>query len=182
MGKHKLLLPWGKAKVIDAVLKAWTESKVEKTLIVVRSSDKELQTACQQWPVEILIPPKDPEDMKASVRFGIHHLRATSEPTESDALLVAPADIPMLSTETINRLVEQPRDGSKILVPKFGDQRGQPTLFPWPLTPQIFWLKDGEGLNALVERSEIKPVGFPANQLTSDMDTPQDYESLRSKQ
>ena len=72
-----------------------------------------------------------PPDMKASILCGLEFLRQHYAPGESDAWLVAPADMPRLPSSAIDRLVEACHEGQdEILVPCPRGRRGHPNLLP----------------------------------------------------
>ena len=186
MGRPKLLLPWPSKKasnrtVIDAVLSAWTSSRVTETVVIVRHDDGGLFRACEQWPVTVVRPPTPPEDMKASVQSGLRYLENYRCPSNADRCFIAPADLPSLKTFVIDGLLESPADSGRVTVPTFGGTRGHPALFPWSMTKEIFDLESNEGVNAIVDRRPKRLVEFSPGDLTSDIDTPEEYDkSLKS--
>src|SRR5207249_3730723 len=97
-----------------------------------------------------------PPDMKASLQAALKHIERQHAPNRSDAFLVAPADMPRLSTAIIDRLVERHAAGQEatILVPTIAGRRGHPVLFPWSLAEEVFALAADEGLNVLVEKHQ----------------------------
>jgi molybdenum cofactor cytidylyltransferase len=185
MGQSKLLLPWGATTIIDRVLKAWTTSGVAGVVVVARQDDTELQHACRRWPVTVLTPDHDPQDMKQSVQHGLRHLGKHAAPQPSDGWFIAPADLPTITSEVIDSLIDAffALDGTrdKIIVPHFGERRGHPALIPWQLTQEIFALADSEGINKIVDRHAQRPVLFSAEKMVADVDTPEQYEQLKRK-
>ena len=74
---------------MDHVLQAWTESSATRVIVVVRQDHVALQEVCQRWPeIELLIPERDPEDMKRSIQIGLQHIAAHWDPGDSDRWLV----------------------------------------------------------------------------------------------
>ena len=94
MGQHKLLLPWKSGAIIDAVLGAWSDSCVDRIIVVMRQSDQALRDACGAWDADIVCPEVDPVDMKASIQAGLTFLQREYSPTAADRWMVAPADLP----------------------------------------------------------------------------------------
>ena len=178
MGCQKLLLPWGNARVVDRVLSVWTRSRVDEVLIVVRNDDRELREACADWPVRVVIPEVDPPDMKASIQSALETLKEDA-PDERDHCLIAPADLPTLSVDLIDSLIEATRDEDRILVPRFGGRQGHPIVVPWAMHARIASLAENEGLNTLVDQCGPRMIDFPASLRPTDIDTPQEYEQLR---
>jgi molybdenum cofactor cytidylyltransferase len=175
MGQPKLLLPWGDGLMIDRVLQAWTRSRVSQVVVVIRQADTALAAVCQRWPVRLVQPPNDPEDMKESVQIGLRVIAEEFQPTGQDRCFIAPADLPTLSASIIDRMIAAESDPATIVVPQFGDKQGHPVLLPWPITEEIFQLGEHEGVNRIVERHEKRMIPFSQRDAVSDIDTPADY-------
>lgn len=175
MGQPKLLLPWGSGKLIDRVLEAWTSSRVDHVVVVIRRDDAELCRACERWPVNVVQPATEPPDMKASVQVGLRHLASQYRPADDDRCFIAPADLPALSSKLIDRLIQTDSDTSTIVVPQFGERQGHPALLPWKMTGEVFQLADDEGVDRLVARHSKAVVEFAAQEAVNDVDTPQEY-------
>ncbi|MEO2016885.1 MAG: nucleotidyltransferase family protein [Fuerstiella sp.] len=181
--QHKLLLPWSNTTVIDQVLHTWTDSMVKRVIVVVRKDDVQLQQACRQWPTsDLVIPEDDPEDMKRSIQLGLQHIAAAYAPDNSDRWMVAPADLPTLTSELINRLIEGSRDTEAVVVPRFGERRGHPVTFPWSVVPDVFNLGPEEGVNSLAAEHSVHWLDLPADEYPDDIDTPADYRRLQNEQ
>jgi molybdenum cofactor cytidylyltransferase len=183
MGRHKLLLPWRGKTIIEQAIDAWRASCVDRVVVIVRPDDAELEAVVRACDVNLVIPSEPPPEMKDSVLYGLAHLEATYSPAESDSWLLAPADMPELSTAVIDRLLEDRHGGGpEILIPVFGKRRGHPVLFPWPLACQVQELSTNEGLNALVSRGPTRLVACDDPAILDDLDTPEDYNRLHDAQ
>ncbi len=201
MGQAKLLLPWPtqdrpNGSLMDHVLSAWTTSRVDKVVVVIRSDDRQLDHVCRQWPVSILQPESAPVDMKASVRLGLEHLGLEhlglkhlglehlglkhladhASPGPTSRCFVAPADLPSLNPQIIDRLALSPFEAGKIVVPTFGNRQGHPALLPWSIIPEVFELSDDEGIDQIVKRHPKTAVPFPPESYIDDIDTPLEYQ------
>lgn len=180
--EHKLLMPWGRGRVIDQVLSEWSRSRVRRVFVTVRKDDVELQQACAAWDVaEVVLPKCDPIDMKQSVQIALGHVDDRYSPGSSDFWLMAPADLPTLRASHIDRLIDASSRVRSIVVPRFGTRRGHPVLFPWALVPEVFSLRSDLGINQLIEHHAVTWVDFPAGERPEDIDTPADYERVHGK-
>lgn len=190
MGQPKLLLPWaGDDTVIDQVLRVWTSGPIERVVIIVRKDDVALRRACERWPVNVITPQRDPDDMKASLQVGLQWLEEAIGPEEHDACFLSPADIPGISNDLLEALLKcyaafhPVADGEvappQVVVPKFGERLGHPTLFRWDATRQIATLSEDEGLNRLIECLPKRYVEFSSERRLPDIDTPGEYRMLR---
>ncbi len=179
MGRPKLLLPWGRATLIEHVLSIWKASQVSRTVVVVRADDRELADVCRLCDVDVVIPSSDPLEMRTSVEHALRHIEQAYHPQTTDVWLLGPADLPHLATATIDQLLAAHlRDAPAILVPSFQGRRGHPVLFPWPLGRDVFHLAADQGVNALLGSHPLREVNCTDEGILHDLDTPDDFRRL----
>jgi CTP:molybdopterin cytidylyltransferase MocA len=120
-----------------------------------------------------------PEQMKDSVALGLAWARQSCSPGEKDVWLLAPADMPRLSPQVIDRLLQE-HDARRpqILVPRAGGKNGHPVLFPWPLAAEVERLSPDEGINVLRDRYGYRTIELNDSSSFDDLDTPEDYARL----
>jgi molybdenum cofactor cytidylyltransferase len=126
--------------------------------------------------------------MKASVQAALRRIEQYYAPRSDDAFLVAPADMPTLSPNIIDLLIEtHANQPNGILTPTLAGRRGHPVLFPWSLAASVHALVVDEGLNALVQRHP--PIDIPCDHLQmaagdpfADIDTPEQFRRLAGEQ
>lgn len=180
MGRRKLALPWGGATVLDAVLEAWCRSRVDRTVVVMRRDDRELQTIVGRHEVDVVLPAIDPPDMKASIQAGLAHLRVARSPAEGDVWLVAPADMPLLPTAAIDAVLDAAvRFPNEILVAAHQGQRGHPVLFPWRFADEVSRLPQSGTLRDVMALHPIREIPLDDPRIAVDIDTPEDFERAR---
>ena len=182
MGQSKLLLPWADWTVIDQLLFTWLSSNVDQVVVVVRENDEDLKAACGCWPVHLIKPVDTPRNMKESIQIGMNFLENHWQPTNEDRCLIAPADLPGLTSAVINRLIECNAGSSTAVIPRFGDRQGHPVLLPWPVLQQISDLSDAQGVNQIVDQNPQYAVAFSADEYFQDIDTPKEYQALLNEQ
>jgi molybdenum cofactor cytidylyltransferase len=183
MGRHKLLLPWGDSTLIEAVLARWQASSVDRVVVVVRPSDEELIRVCRQTEAEVVVPASDPKEMKTSVQIALRHIEERYAPRDSDAWLLAPADMPELPSQVVDKLLlahaNCPVD---VLAPTFDGRRGHPVLFSWSVSQDVHQLRADEGVNAILRRHTIHELPCEFAAIHQDLDTPSDYDAARSRE
>ncbi len=188
MGRPKLLLPWGSTTVIERVIAACAASPVNRVLMVVHPEDQQLADVGRRAGADVVVPEMPPPDMKASVREALEFAERY-EPQSDDAWLVAPADMPGLSTAAIDAVIaahehEVAAGGSaggevRVWVAAHEGRRGHPALFPWSLAGEVGRLGDDEGLDALLRRHAVVMVEAGTGAIAVDLDTPEDYQRQR---
>ena len=179
MGRHKLLLPFEGATILERVLSRWTASPVSEVVVVARRSDTGVQQVCRQLAVHTVTPAEDPGEMKISIQCGLRFIEQHFAPQETDVWLTAPADSPRLSPQVVAALLAT-RDHSKpaIVVPTHGGRRGHPVMFPWSSAREVFGLGPEQGVNALLELHPPFELPIEDSAILDDLDTPDDYQQL----
>ena len=105
MGQPKLLLPWRDKNVIETVIGAWQASRVGRVMVVIHPADQQLADCCRGAGAEIVIPDTPPPDMRTSLCEGLKAIQSEMSPDAADVFLVAPADVPGLSSAVIDLLL-----------------------------------------------------------------------------
>jgi len=180
MGARKLLMPWGASTVIEHVLGAWRASSVTRVVVVVCPGDDELRAVCARCGADVVVPEAAPAEMKASVRLALDFVQRRYGPEGSDVWLLAPADMPRLSSRVIEQLLQRHDPGDpRIIVPTRGERRGHPVLFPWSLAGDVNRLAENEGVNALLARFAVRTMECDDPGILDDVDTQDDYRRLQ---
>ena len=180
MGTPKLLLPWQGKTIIEQVLASWLASPVAGVAAIIHPEDAQLADICRSLGAAVVQPQIPPPDMKTSVLHGLQHWEEKVQPTSRDAWLLAPADMPRISSAAITAVMmaHQP-DAPQIIIPTFHGRRGHPVLFPWHYAKLAQQLGDDEGLNVLTRRFAPQLLAYASAEILQDVDTPEDYEKLK---
>jgi molybdenum cofactor cytidylyltransferase len=179
MGQSKLLLPWRGKMIIDHVLDTWRASRVDQVVVVVRAGDQALVEAVRRHNVDTVLADRAPDEMKDSVALGLEFARKNYTPGPYDVWLLAPADMPRLSSAVIDTLLaEHDPNNPQILVPHARNKKGHPVLFPWSLAGEVAKLAADEGINVLRERFAWRAVEVADYSAFDDLDTPEEYRKL----
>ena len=117
--------------------------------------------------------------MKASVWAALNSIIQSDQPTEQDTWLLAPADMPLLDAQSIDKvLIAHDVSRPSIITPIVGDRRGHPVLFPWRLASEVAKLGEREGVNALLIRHLVRDLPLDEPGCLRDLDTTKDFEGL----
>lgn len=181
MGTDKLLLAWREKTLIEHLLDAWLSSTVFRIVVVTRATAGPLRHVLSRYGdrLDTVICDVEPRDMKQSIQAGLQFLAQRYGPTERDAWLVAPADMPQLQSATIDQVCRAhcPVD-PRVVVPWVDGRRGHPVLLPWILAESVFRLPEDQGLNRIVDQADLLRLPLEAVDALRDVDTPAEYAAL----
>jgi CTP:molybdopterin cytidylyltransferase MocA len=181
MGAPKALLPLAGATFLETLLGSMRAAGAAPLFVVVRASDDgpPMRAACARHDARLLVNPDPDRGMISSIHVGLAEIArleaASPGGPRLDALFVAPVDCPRVRAATIARLVEAfAATRAPIVVPRFGDRRGHPTLFARALFPELRAAPPDVGARAAgrapaADRLEV-PVDDPA--VLEDFDRP----------
>jgi len=173
MGQPKLLLPYGEKTVIENVFAIVKESKLDRSLVVVRPEDKIIPELARGFGFEIAINPEPGRGMLSSIIVGLESI-----PEEAEAVVLVLGDQPAIRASAIDLLIVAYRLKEKgIILPVFQGRRGHPILFDLKYRAKIKTLKPEIGLRQLMQQHPEDILEIPMNEpgLVSDLDTPEDY-------
>ncbi len=191
MGRPKLLLPLGPRLVIEHVLDALRDGGAARTLVVVAPHVPELARVARAAGADVVVPAEPPADMRASVVAALDHAERVPAGACPQGFLVAPADQPGVSAATVRAVIAAFRAArlnsaggprAPVVIPSYRGRRGHPVLFAWEHAAAVRSLPTGRGLNALVAElaDEVIECHVEDPAALADLDTPADYERLKS--
>lgn len=178
MGQAKLLLPLGGRPVIRLAVDRVLAGGVDMVVVVTGTEHPAVEAALRGLQVQLTVNPSPEAGQGTSICVGIGALRS-----EVDAALIALGDQPFLPPEVIPALLAAFRRTAKAIVaPRYREGRGNPVLFAREVFFELLQLSGDQGARAVVERDPdrvaLVDFDFPMPQ---DLDTPEDYERLRSQ-
>ena len=182
MGQPKMLLPWGKVRILEHVISVFAGAGTEDILVVtgaVREQIAEVVTDCAtRYPVRSVHNEDYARgEMLSSLQCGLDALMSVPD-NAPDAALIGLGDQPQVQERSVRLLCEAfTRTGNPLVVPSFHRRRGHPWLVArelWkellemqtPLSPRDF-------LNA--HAGEIHYVNVETASILADLDTPEEY-------
>lgn len=183
MGQPKLLLPFAGTTVIGRLLERLKRPEIAATVVVIRPDDEPLRAAVALAGAIPLIPTIAPPEMRVSIEHALRHIEQHHAPEPEEGWMLIPADHPCLDKAVLDRIIGAwERSSDKILLPVHAGKRGHPAVFPFRLAAEVVGLPAGTGLNELVRRhaDEVEQIEVDSQAVLFDLDTPDDYERLRS--
>lgn len=111
-------------------------------------------------------------DMLASIQLG---LKALSP--EADEVFITPADVPLVSKETLETMLKSSGD---VVCPSYSGQRGHPILMRQKAVQQALNWTGPCGLKGLLNCGSLKvnTIGTDDPGILMDADTPEDYSAM----
>jgi len=177
MGGGKLLLPIGDATVVEWAAKSLIDVPVADLIVVVGTYGLAIKRQLSDFPARFVLNPDPSSEMAESIRCGLKIV----DPASVEAFLVLPADMPLVSPETIRFLVESLLASDKsIAVPVFQGRRGHPVVFRSSLYETVLNFRSPQGIRPLVhgDPSKVLSVEVDDEGVIADLDNWDDYRRL----
>jgi molybdenum cofactor cytidylyltransferase len=140
-------------------------------VIAVVSEEPRFDDALRGLPLTVVENPAPERGISGSISIGIRAL-----PGESPAALIAVADQPYLTADALADLVRAFLPG-RIVVPRYGEHRGNPPIFDRRFFPELLAL-DGERGGQMVVGAHPEAVLEVdlAAEMGGDIDRPDDWQ------
>jgi molybdenum cofactor cytidylyltransferase len=173
-GRHKMLLPVGDKPVIRHTVERILAAAPQEVVVVTGYRGRDVIAALVDLPVTLQANPRYEEGQMTSAAIGVGALaRAT------DAVMMCLGDMVLLEpgdyTELVTAYVE--KTDRSIVIPYFGDQRGNPILFAASYVHEVAMGERHIGCKKLANEypDDVFRYAVTHDRYTADMDTPQDY-------
>lgn len=185
IGKQKMLLPWGKATILERVIGNVLLSGVAEVVVVLGYQAEEMRNRLEpdlaanpdRNKVRIIINPAFKEGISSSLIRGIE-----SVGKDSDAVMIVLGDQPQIGPDIMRKIIKSFIDDNKgIAVPSFKGQRGHPVIIDMKFRPEILTLKGDIGAREVVKfhPEEVLQVDISSQEIIRDIDTWRDYEEMK---
>lgn len=175
--QNKLLLPIDGEALVLKLAKSVCASDVDQVLVVVGHEAEKIRQALQDLPLSFIFNPRFREGMTSSIQAGA---KAMSQ--DSEGLMICLADMPLIETSEINRLVHayvenRNKEERLIVAPVFQGQRGNPVMFSSEFREDILQHK-GYGCRGIILNYPecVKEVIMQNDYILRDVDTLEDYQ------
>ena len=172
MGEFKLLLAWKDDKPLIWHLVEKLKTLPLEPLILITGHRAEEINALFGETLQLAHNPDYAEgEILSSLKTGLRAL-----PADVDAILVFLGDMPMISPETIQTLIDsyQPE---KIIVPSYQKQRGHPVMFTKRFFGELLALPANAQPRAVLQANPnaVHVLEVEDEGILIDIDTPDDY-------
>jgi molybdenum cofactor cytidylyltransferase len=184
MGTPKALLaaPDGRPFVVR-ISQAFTDAGVDPVVVVTGAAHGQIVEAVGRAmlprSVRLVRNPDPARGQLSSLWAGM----AVAVTPDTEALLMTLVDVPMLSSATVEAVVEEwRRSRAPIVRPAVGPVHGHPVLFDRSLFDELRQAPLDGGAKTVIRRHESRIVNVapPDDGCLRDIDTPEDYRTLLS--
>ncbi len=174
MGRSKPLIRLGDLPLLRHVIDRLKESTVDDVVVVLGYDSATIRQAVSLEGVRVVENPEYADGMSTSIRAGLRAVR-----DDAEAALIVLGDQPLVSSKTINRIVDYFRDRKPgILIPVFRGFQGNPVLIARRLFPEMSRITGDTGCRAIFDDhpTDIETIEVDDAGVLIDIDTPEDLE------
>jgi molybdenum cofactor cytidylyltransferase len=182
MGQPKLLLPWGQTTVIDHLVQTWTQLGASQIATVCAIEANPLTAELDRIGLPTanrIVNPTPESGMFSSIQSAANWEGWNPELTH---WVITLGDQPHLKVASLQTLLDfGARNLDRICQPMRGERRKHPVLLPKYFFHQLKDSNDGDlKIFLLQHASNLSGFESPDAGLDFDMDTPEDYERVKS--
>jgi molybdenum cofactor cytidylyltransferase len=174
MGQNKLLLPLAGQPILAYAVDAAIGSRANEVIIVLGAEAELVRQALGTRPVQFLYNQEWKNGQSTSLREA-----ATALQQRSQGLLFLAGDMPLVSPEHLDRLIERFLAGRDVVWSRSGAVQSIPALFGKTTFSALKELKGDVGGRMLAGKYDESDVEADSPQLLWDIDTPETYEQVQ---
>ncbi|HEY8184530.1 MAG TPA: nucleotidyltransferase family protein [Pyrinomonadaceae bacterium] len=177
MGAFKPLLPFGPRTVIETCIDNLRGGGIEDLVVVLGQGPRaeDLKVSLQNARVSFAVNPDPRSEMSHSIACGVRQL-----PQGARAVVINPVDHAAVPAEVVAVLIEEWRQGARLIKPTWREHGGHPVLVDLRFRDELLNLDPNGGLKTFfsVHQDQVKRVPVDSNFIARDMDTWDDYRAL----
>jgi molybdenum cofactor cytidylyltransferase len=175
MGAQKLLLPLGGEPLVRRTVREVCDAGFDDVLVVVGSDWENTLAALDGLPIRHAVNAEYASGMGSSFRTAVSHLGGSA------AAMFALADQPFVTANEYRTVLETYRRQAPAIVSvRYGDVTAPPHLWASEFFPELAQLQHGARSVLERHRDRTLVLHFPPD-LLMDLDTPEDYELVKSR-
>jgi molybdenum cofactor cytidylyltransferase len=175
MGMPKPLLRFHGTSFLGQIVSVLQGGDVDRITVVLGARAQMIRESIDLSAVDVVVNEDHRQGQLSSLIAGLKTV-----PPQTDAILLCLADNPLITGETVNRVVGAFRKtGRPIVVPVFNGRRGHPALFARPMFDELLNAPVEKGARHVVQSNEDKvfEVDISEPGILTRIDTAEDYRS-----
>ena len=175
--QNKLLADLGGKPMVRRVVETALASKARPVLAVTGHMATEVAAALACLGVRLIANPDYATGLASSLKAGIRAV-----PADCDGALILLGDMPGITAENVDRLVDvfaETRDA--IVVPVQKGRQGNPVIWPRRYFAELLQLEGDAGAKRLLaeHREDVREVELGTAGIFADIDTPEELARIR---
>ncbi|MEY8021836.1 NTP transferase domain-containing protein [Muriicola sp. SD30] len=179
MGRTKQLLPWGNSTLLGNAVSTAHESGLEEILVVLGAKANTIKATLDSMPCQIVVNSDWEEGLGSSIRTGVSHIITSA--SIPDGILIMLADQPFVNADYLKKLIYHFKNGDGgIICSDYSKKLGVPAIFDSKYFTKLQGLSGDEGAGGIIKNHIDDSYGLEAGKITIDLDTHEDYISLKS--
>jgi molybdenum cofactor cytidylyltransferase len=182
MGQNKLLMRFGNKSLIEHAVDTLSASKVTEIVVVLGHEADEVRNQLEGKQLRFVQNRDYREGLSTSIRVGM-----AAVPKGADAIMIYLADQPLLESAEIKRLIQAFADakgeGKSIVVPFFGNRRGNPVILDASYREMALDIAGDVGCRHIIKRhpEQVFAIRMETDHVVRDIDTPEDFRGIRKR-
>ena len=179
-GRNKLLVSVDGEPLVRRTVRTVLAAGMLETVVVTGHQMRDITRAVLDLPVNVQPNLRHEDGQMQSVAAGVAALALAT-----DAILVCPADLPLVTADDVRALVATYRahPDASIVIPRFQGQRGNPIVFAAAYAPEVAAGRRLVGCRKLAQQYPEETFWYEAahDRYTTDLDTPEDYRRVLAR-
>lgn len=179
--ENKLLLPYYGKPIVRHVVETIIQAKIGKLNVVTGFDAGKVEHALAGLDVTLIHNPDFAHGQMSTVKAAYQNIAKPN-----DDMMIALADMPQISSLEYQQLVAafRQQQKQKIIIPYFGDQRGNPIIMPAKFNAEIVNGSMNAGCRQLTTKKSADVYKFPVTSAAyiADIDTPEEYADVAANQ
>lgn len=171
MGKNKLFLEFNNKKIFEYTLDLVKKVNFKEVILV--SSYDEILKYGENLGFKGVKNLNSEIGKSSSIHLGVNKV------SENLPMMFFVCDQPLLSLDTVNKLIKAYNKNNLITYPVINNRRGAPVIFPPEMKEELLSLKNDQGGMLLVKDKNRNEVPIENEEDLVDIDTEEDYENLK---
>lgn len=178
-GPNKLLLPFRGRTVLETTLSELCEADIGPVFVVTGHARESIAPILFHFPVQEVLNPDYRRGMTGSIQAAVRAAQA------GQGYMICLADMPMIGAAAYQLLAEhfeahRGHNERAILLPRFGETKGNPVVFAAAYRDDILSHPEPEGCKGIVQANagHVCWVDMPDSSVLLDLDTPEDFQTL----
>ena len=175
MGVNKYLLPINNKSMISAVIDNLIKANLKQIYVVISKNNDIYNKIKEYNNINILINDLDSSEMADSIKVALKNINAS----DSDGILITPADIPLIKVDTIKGLIKSfIENKNKIIIPIYKGRKGHPVILPSKIIYDLF---NENTLRDVIKKHKDEILYFKVNDegILLDIDNEEDYKKVK---